>query len=164
MKHFFCNEINNFHFIVFVVVCLQIHRQADMIKKLEESISKTELTIEDITRKHENEVRNEGTKRGLYHISIVVVPPAPITHNVVQPITMNMWLITTKATSFLLLKKLRFLHYLTEDSTSFPIIPNSQKLKRYFWKYNFYKMCISFYFPYVHYPRINLADKMYPLL
>ena len=32
--------------------------------------------------------------------------------------------------------------YLTEDLTSFP---NSKKLWWYFWKYNFYKVCISFY-------------------
>ena len=35
-----------------------------------------------------------------------------------------MWPNTTKGTSCLLLRKLRLLHYLTEDITSFPMIPN----------------------------------------
>ena len=43
-----------------------------------------------------------------------------------------------------------FLHYLLEDLTSVPMIPNSPtKLKWYFWKNNFYKVCILFYFIYI---------------
>ena len=56
---------------------------------------------------------------------------------------------TTKGTSCLHLRKFRFLHYLTEDLTSFPIIPNSLKLKWFFWKYKFYKLWISFSFLYI---------------
>ena len=56
-----------------------------------------------------------------------------------------MWPNTTKGTSCLLLNKLRFLDYLTEYLTSFPMIPKLWQLKWYFWKYNFYKVCI-FYF------------------
>ena len=40
-------------------------------------------------------------------------------------IDVYMWPNTTKGTWCLLLKILRFLHYLTEDFTSFPMIPNS---------------------------------------
>ena len=40
------------------------------------------------------------------------------------------------------------LHYLTEVLTSFPIIPNSDKLKWYSWKYNFYKS-VYFLFLYI---------------
>ena len=56
---------------------------------------------------------------------------------------------TTKGTSCLLMKKLRFMQYLTEDLTSFPMIPNSWKLKWYFWKKHLqglYFLLFSLYF------------------
>ena len=58
----------------------------------------------------------------------------------------TMWLNSTKGTSCLLLKI-----YLTEDLTIVPMIPNSWKLKWYFWKYKLYKVCISFYFIFILY-------------
>ena len=61
----------------------------------------------------------------------------------------KMWPNTTKSGSCLVYfwKSWDF-YILTEDLTNFPIILNSWKLKWYFWKYNFYKVRISFYFLY----------------
>ena len=52
-------------------------------------------------------------------------------------------------------------------SEGWTMIPNSWKWKWYFWKYNIYKVCISFYFYlyfalyFVHYLRIDLADSTF---
>ena len=68
------------------------------------------------------------------------------------------------------LTTLRFLHFLTDDLISFPMIPNSYILKWHFWKYKFYNLLnfllFSLYFThcFAHYLRINLADKMSLLL
>ena len=85
-----------------------------------------------------------------------------------------MWSNTTKGTSCLLLNKLRFLQYLTEDLTRFPMIPENWKFKWYFGNTTFtsifplrlYFLLFSLYFVhyFVHYLRINLAYKMYLLL
>ena len=56
-----------------------------------------------------------------------------------------------------------------EDSTSFPMIPNSYKLKGSFWNtslqsVNFLLFSLYFAHCFAHYLRINLADKMSLLL
>ena len=45
--------------------------------------------------------------------------------------------------------KFRFLLALTGDLTAFQWYQICKKLKWYFWKYKFYKVCISFYFLYM---------------
>ena len=82
-----------------------------------------------------------------------------------------MWPNKTKGTSRLLLRKLRFLYYVTEDLTSFPMIPNSYKLNegivlkiQVLQSVNFLLFSLYFTHCFTHYLRINLADKMSLLL
>ena len=56
-------------------------------------------------------------------------------------------------------KKWWFLQNVTEDLTSFPVIPNFWKMKWYFCKYNVYKVCISFYFLYILHSILCIINK-----
>ena len=65
-----------------------------------------------------------------------------------------------KALSSLLLKKSRFLQYLTQDLTSFPMIPIPENESDTFGNTTLYKVCISFFHNYfVHFLRIKWTTK-----
>ena len=57
-----------------------------------------------------------------------------------------------------------FLHYLTEELTSFPMLQNAYKFKWYFWKCTFPFIFFIFDTLFCSLSQINLAGKMYLLL